>query len=83
MQSRRLDTHAELGNSHTREWIETVLAFLKAFVEQAAHVDMRLLGKGDVGAYIADLIKEVRQIPSELDKGNLAVNCTYEFQLDG
>jgi trafficking protein particle complex subunit 10 len=82
MQARRLDTHARLGNPHTREWIETVLAFLKAFVEESTHTDMELLGKSDARTYVAGLIEELRQDTSELDRGNVAINYISEVQLD-
>ncbi|KAF8507495.1 trafficking protein particle complex subunit 10 [Gautieria morchelliformis] len=67
MQARRLDTHLHLGKPHSREWIDTVLAFLKGFVEEGMHDGMGLLGRGDMRAYVTGLIEEVRRGGSELD----------------
>jgi trafficking protein particle complex subunit 10 len=74
MQARRLDTHMHLGKPHSREWVDTVLAFLKGFVEEGMHDGMQLLGRGDMQEYVTGLIEEVRRGSSELDGGKSAVN---------
>ena len=69
MQTRRLDIHAHLGTPHSREWVETVFAFLKGYVEEGMHYGMELLGKSDTRGYVASLLDEVRRSPNELDGG--------------
>ena len=82
MQARRLDTHALLGQPHTREWVEAVLAFLKAFVEEGMYIDMEPLGKSNMQAYVASLIEDVRQDVSELNEGTLAVTHPCVFYIN-
>jgi hypothetical protein len=78
MLGRRLDTHTHLDKPHNREWVETVLAFLKGFVEEGLHGELELLGKGDVSEYVARLMEEVKEGSSELEGGGSVMRAEFE-----
>lgn len=70
MQARRLDTHAQLGKPHDREWIETVLAFFKGLVTEGMDAEMALMGRHNVKEYLEGLLEDIRKDASEIDDGS-------------
>ncbi|KIJ54451.1 hypothetical protein M422DRAFT_774766 [Sphaerobolus stellatus SS14] len=72
MQARRLDTHARLGKPHDREWVETVLAFLKVFVKESMEADIGLGRPEDVRDYVKGLIEDMKKDSEAIEDGVIA-----------
>ncbi|KAF8529300.1 trafficking protein particle complex subunit 10 [Hysterangium stoloniferum] len=72
MHARRLETHAQLGNPHNVEWVETALAFLKGIVEEEMSTDIMILGKDETREYISGLVKAIRDCTRQMDNDIVA-----------
>jgi len=71
MQTRRLDTHAQLQKPHDREWVETVLAFLRGFVQDGMNGDMFVRGDRDADSrtYVKGLMEDIKQDSEAIENG--------------
>ena len=70
MLSRAIDTHAELQKPKDREWIHTLLSFLRAYVESLD--DKLLMHETDKSVYVSRLVTEMHTAAETLDTGNLS-----------
>lgn len=77
MFSRALDTHKTLQKPRDSEWIHRILAFLKAYIDNAGAET--LLSCGDIPSYVGDLVKEMRDAASELENGTCLANDRNAF----
>ena len=67
MFSKALDTHNTLEKPRDSEWIHRILAFLKAYIDNAGAET--LLACGDLSAYVGDLV-EHPLLHATLDEGH-------------
>ncbi|KIJ16879.1 hypothetical protein PAXINDRAFT_162498 [Paxillus involutus ATCC 200175] len=59
MLSRAIDTHADLGRPHDREWIHLLLAFLKTYVNEM-NIEL-IISEEDIKAYVTRLVVALRE----------------------
>jgi hypothetical protein len=68
MLSRALDTHADLSNPKDGEWIHTLLAFLKAYIDNAG--EKWLMHNDSRTEYISNLVGDLKEAAGKLDSGD-------------
>lgn len=67
MLSQALDTHSRLEKPKDREWLLTLLSFIKAYVQDLG--EALLMHEEDKMTYVSGLVGEIKKSADALDSG--------------